>query len=79
MVDTIGACTPEAVEFLVRWMSRVDWSGYSDPLALATMTSDSERPRPSRQFAVAQAGFEGPSTEWASAPETPISPKWRSP
>ena len=37
MVDTIGACTPEAVEFLVRWMSEwigpdipIHWHGHND-------------------------------------------------
>ncbi len=37
VVDTIGACTPEAVEFLVRWMSEwigpdipIHWHGHND-------------------------------------------------
>ncbi len=37
VVDTIGACTPEAAEFLVRWMSEwigpdipIHWHGHND-------------------------------------------------
>ena len=33
LVDTIGACTPEAAEFLVRWMSEWIGRGHSDSLA----------------------------------------------